>query len=157
MIRICPATRGWSVSSGRGRPVPPSWSARSRWPASRYCGSDAPHLFTGLPHRGLPLVVASGLAGLTSVVLLIVGRFGLARVAAALAVTAVVWGLAAAQYPYLLAPRLTIAAGAAPRATLVALAVSLVIGGALLVPALALLYTLFQRTAPYPAAPREPG
>src|SRR5207247_5466369 len=61
--------------------------------------ADAPTLFAGLTHRALPLVVLSGLAGAGSAVLLQRRRYTLARLAAALAVTAVVWGWAAAQYP----------------------------------------------------------
>jgi cytochrome d ubiquinol oxidase subunit II len=75
-------------------------------------------------------------------------RYGAARLAAALAVTAVIWGWGAAQYPYLLTPYLTIADGAAPRATLVALTASLLLGSVLLVPALVFLYALFQRPEP---------
>jgi cytochrome d ubiquinol oxidase subunit II len=66
-------------------------------------------------------------------------------VAATLAVTAVLWWWAAAQYPYLLAPQLTISEAAAGRATLVAMLVSLVVGSLLLVPSLVLLFVVFQR------------
>jgi cytochrome d ubiquinol oxidase subunit II len=107
--------------------------------------ADAPLLFTGLTHRGLPLVVLSGLAGLASILLLLRRRFGLARAAAGLAVTAVIWGWAAAQYPWMLPPWLTIAGAAAPRTTLAAMLVSLIVGAVLLVPSLGLLFTLFQR------------
>jgi cytochrome bd ubiquinol oxidase subunit II len=112
--------------------------------------ADAPRLFHGLTGRGLVLIVISALAGLASIGLLLARRYAWARIAAALAVTAVVWGWAAAQYPYLLPPALTIAAGAAPRTTLLAMFVSLLIGGAILVPALVYLYRLFQRS---PVAP----
>jgi cytochrome d ubiquinol oxidase subunit II len=114
--------------------------------------TDAPRLFHGLTHRALPLVVLSGLAGLGSAALLLRRRYTLARPAAALAVTAVLWGWAVAQYPYLLQPTLTIAAGAAPPATLRAMIASLLVGAALLVPSLILLFNLFQRADP---APRE--
>jgi cytochrome bd ubiquinol oxidase subunit II len=114
---------------------------------------DAPQLFEGLTHRGLPLVILSAVAGLGSVVLLARRRLLLARVAAGLAVTAVVWGWAAAQYPYVLLPELTIAEAAAPRSTQLAMLVSLLVGGVLVVPSLAFLYALFQRTA---AAHRGP-
>lgn len=113
--------------------------------------ADAPRLFDGLTGRGLPLVILSALAGLASIGLLLARRYAWARIAAALAVTAVVWGWAAAQYPYLLQPSLSIDAAAAPRSTLTAMLVSLIVGGAILVPALVYLYTLFQRA---PAAGR---
>jgi cytochrome d ubiquinol oxidase subunit II len=114
--------------------------------------SDAPLLFDGLTHRGLPLIIVSALAGAGSIVLLLLGRYVAARVTAALAVTAVVWGWAAAQYPYVLQPSLTIDEAAAGRATLVAMLVSLLIGGAILVPALVYMYALFQRGPARPEA-----
>jgi cytochrome bd ubiquinol oxidase subunit II len=110
--------------------------------------ADAPQLFAGLISRGLPLVVASAAAGIGSIVLLIRRRPGLARIAAALAVIAVIWGWAVAQYPYLLQPALTVQAAAAPEATLRAMLISLVVGAALLLPSLVFLITLFQRSQP---------
>ncbi|MGH3929239.1 MAG: cytochrome d ubiquinol oxidase subunit II, partial [Pseudonocardiaceae bacterium] len=107
--------------------------------------ADAPALFDGLTSRGLPLVLASAAAGISSIFLLGYRRLGLARVAAALAVTAVLWGWAVAQYPYLLQPGLTIDDAAAGAATLRAMLISLVLGAALLVPSLIFLFTLFHR------------
>jgi cytochrome d ubiquinol oxidase subunit II len=78
-------------------------------------------------------------------VLLVRRRYGPARLAAALAVTAVVWGWAAGQYPYMLPPELTIEEAAASPATLTAMLVSLLLGSLLLVPSLWYLYALFQR------------
>ncbi len=107
---------------------------------------DAAALFDGLISRGLPLILASAAAGIGAIALLARGRLVVARVAAALAVTAVIWGWAVAQYPYLLQPQLTIAAAAAPQATLRAMLISLVAGAVLLVPSLAFLFALFQRS-----------
>jgi len=106
---------------------------------------DAPALAHGLLHRGLPLVVLSALAGIVALVLIFLRRFVLARVAAGLAVTAVIWGWALAQYPYLLRSRLTIAAAAATHSILLATLVSLLVGAVLLAPSLAWLYVIFQR------------
>ena len=108
--------------------------------------SDAPDLFYGLTHRGLPLILVSAVAGIASVVLLVRRRYRPARLAAALAVTAVVWGWAAGQYPYVLPPELTIEEAAASRATLIAMLVSLLLGSLLLVPSLWYMYALFQRS-----------
>jgi cytochrome d ubiquinol oxidase subunit II len=108
--------------------------------------ADAPHLFNGLVSRGLPLILASVAAGIGSILLLARRRPGLARVAGALAVTAVIWGWAVAQYPYLLQPELTVQAAAAPETTLRAMLISLVVGAALVVPSLVFLFTLFQRS-----------
>ena len=106
---------------------------------------DAPTLAHQLTHRGLPLIIGSALAGLLSMALLWTGRFALARVAAALAVTAVIWGWGVGQYPYLLADTLTIADAAAPDATLTATLVSLAVGALVLIPSFVLLYTLSLR------------
>jgi cytochrome d ubiquinol oxidase subunit II len=119
--------------------------------------ADAPLLFDGLTHRGLPLVLLSALAGLGSAVLLLRRRYTLARLSAGLAVTAVVWGWAAGQYPYVLPPQLTIAAAAAPRATQQALLVTLIGGAILLVPSLVFLYSLFQSAAPHAPQPDAPA
>jgi cytochrome d ubiquinol oxidase subunit II len=69
-----------------------------------------------------------------------------ARPLAVGAVAAVVWGWGVAQHPYLLPTDLTIQAGAAPGATLTS--VLIVFGAAVLlvIPALALLFTLAQRS-----------
>ena len=107
---------------------------------------DSPLLFDGLTHRGLPSMIVSGLAGLTSIGLLIARRYGWARIAGALAVVAVLWGWAAAQYPYILPPDVTIADAAASRTTLVTLLISLMLGTLLLAPSLGYLYLLFQRS-----------
>ena len=113
--------------------------------------TDATRLFDGLTHRGLALMILSGLAGLASIGLLVRRRYGLARIVAGLAVTAVLWGWAAAQYPYILPPAVTIADAAAHRTTQITLLVSLLTGSVLLIPALAYLYTLFQRSHHRPA------
>jgi cytochrome d ubiquinol oxidase subunit II len=100
-------------------------------------------------------MVLSGVAGLGSIVLLVRRPYTLARVAAGLAVTGILWGWAAAQYPYIQPPAVTIADAAANRTTQVTLLVSLLIGSVLLVPALVFLYTLFQRS--HLAADGRPG
>ena len=107
--------------------------------------ADAPTLFHGLTGRALPLMVASAAGGLASMWLLWAGSFRRARVAAGIAVAAVVWGWAAGQYPYLLVGTLTISEAAAARATLVAMAASLGVGAVLFVPALVWLLALSQR------------
>ncbi len=109
---------------------------------------DARALYHGLLHRGLPMVVVSAAAGTASLVLLYRRRFLTARLTAAAAVTAVLWAWALAQYPQLLNPGLTISQAAATRAVLSATAISLGVGAVLLVPSLAWLYLLFQRSAP---------
>jgi cytochrome d ubiquinol oxidase subunit II len=92
----------------------------------------------------LALVCVSGVAGVATLVLCWLSRFGLARLTAALAVAAVVVGWAAAQAPRFL-PGMTVTQAAAGRPTLVALIIAVACGSAILVPALALLFTLFLR------------
>lgn len=107
--------------------------------------ADSDELFHGLTHRGAPLMVVSGLAGLAALALLVTRRFAWARYAAALAVVAVVWGWAAGQYPYMLEPGLSIEDAAGARSTLGAMLAVLGVGSLLLVPALAWLFVLVQR------------
>ena len=104
-------------------------------------------------------------AGLATMLLCWRYRFELARVTAALAVAAVVIGWAAGQAPRFL-PGLTVAQAAAGRSTLVALIIAVVFGAVVLVPSLALLFTLYLRgrldtaeheAAPGPVAAREAG
>jgi cytochrome d ubiquinol oxidase subunit II len=102
-------------------------------------------LFDGPTGRALPLVIASAVFGLVSLWLLLRRQFVAVRVTAALAVVAIIWGWAAAQYPYMLEPDVTIEQAAAGRATMTAMLVSLGIGALLLVPSMALLFVTFQR------------
>jgi cytochrome d ubiquinol oxidase subunit II len=108
--------------------------------------ADAAVLYHGLLHRALPLVIVSAAAGTASLALLYRRCFVTARITAAAAVTAVLWAWAAAQYPNLLTPGLTIGAAAADRPVLIATLTSLAVGAVLLVPSLAWLYLLFQRS-----------
>ncbi|GAA4131396.1 cytochrome d ubiquinol oxidase subunit II [Actinomadura keratinilytica] len=111
---------------------------------------DAPSLYAGLTGRALPLVVVSGVAGLASMMTLAFRRYALARVTAALAVAAVVWGWAVAQYPVMLPPGVTVTEAAADPAVLHAALGTVIAGMVLLVPSLLWLYVLFQRPGPPP-------
>ncbi|MCW2701721.1 MAG: cytochrome d ubiquinol oxidase subunit [Blastococcus sp.] len=108
--------------------------------------ADAPLLFDGLTGRAAPAVVVSVVAGTAAIVYLATRRYAHARVASALAVTAILVGWALAQYPYILVGEVTIEEAARGRATLVAMLVTLVAGAVILLPALAYLYLLFQRS-----------
>jgi hypothetical protein len=92
----------------------------------------------------LALVCVSGVAGLATLALCWASRFGLARLTAALAVAAVVGGWAAAQAPRFL-PGMTVTQAAAGSSTLVALVIAVGCGLVVLIPSLALLFTLFLR------------
>jgi cytochrome d ubiquinol oxidase subunit II len=106
---------------------------------------DAPDLYDGLTGgRGLPLVAGSVLAGALSFLLVISRRYLFARIAAGLAVTALLWGWALAQYPELL-PGLEVTQAKAPDSTLTATLITSAIGLALLIPSMWWLFHLFQQ------------
>jgi len=115
---------------------------------------DAP-LFAGrlLGSRVVPFVAMAVLSGTTAMVLLWRYRFLWAQIAAAATVTLTIAGFASAMYPDLLIGQLTLAAAAAPPATLRAFLMVLVIGAIILVPSLLFLYWTF-RGEPDPELPR---
>jgi cytochrome bd ubiquinol oxidase subunit II len=108
--------------------------------------ADARFVYDGLTGDGLPLVIASALCGTAVLVLLRLGVHRGVRPLAVGAVAAVIWGWGVAQHPYLLPQDLTIDAAAAPSSTLAA--VLIVFGAAvvLVLPAIALLFSLTQRS-----------
>ena len=108
--------------------------------------SDARPLYDGLTSGdGLVAVAVSAAAGLLTLVLVAMRRFGPARATAAAAVGAVVVGWALAQDPYLLPGALTLEDGAASDATLTALVVAVGLGFLILLPSLWYLYRLVLR------------
>lgn len=105
---------------------------------------DAPTLASGLFGRAAPLIAGSVLAGLATLVLLWVRRYGDARLTAGGAVATVVVGWGVAQYPWVLVDEVTISEAAGARATLQALLVAVVLAGLLVLPALGYLFRLVQ-------------
>lgn len=105
--------------------------------------------------RAAPFIALSALAGLGALALLWRARYRLARVPAALAVACVLWGWAAAQYPYLITGQDTIAQASAPANSLRTTALVLVVGLALLTPGTVALFRVFSRphdpTSEHPA------
>jgi cytochrome bd ubiquinol oxidase subunit II len=108
--------------------------------------ADARFVFDGLTSDGRPLVIASALCGIAALVLIRRGAPRGTRPLAIGAVVAIVWGWGVAQHPYLLPTSVTIDAGAAPSSTLTGLLIVFGVAVLLVIPALALLYTLVQRT-----------
>ncbi len=107
--------------------------------------SDAPAIYDGLTSgAGLVAVSVSVLAGAATLLLVLRGAHEPARVAAAVAVAAVVAGWALAQRPDLL-PGLTVSQAAAPDSVLWALIAASLLGAALLGPSLAYLFGLVLR------------
>jgi cytochrome d ubiquinol oxidase subunit II len=106
---------------------------------------DARSVFDGLTSDALPLVVLSVVCGVGVLVLLRRGAQRGARVLAAGAVVAVIWGWGIAQYPYLLPQKLTIADAAAPSEVLTGVLIVFGVAVVMVLPSLGLLFTLVQR------------
>ena len=108
--------------------------------------TGAPRVHWGLTASpwALPLHVATGAAAVGAIVALWTRRFAAARVAAAAQVSLILWGWAAAQYPYLVPPSLTIQEAAAPAATLRLVTIGLLGGFAILIPSLIYLFRVFK-------------
>jgi cytochrome bd ubiquinol oxidase subunit II len=107
---------------------------------------DAPDLYDGLTSGvGLAVVIGSAITGLVTLALVWLSRFDLARFTSALAVGAIIVGLAVAQSPDLLPGVLSLQDAAASDATLVALMVMVGVAALVLVPALTWLYRLTLR------------
>jgi cytochrome d ubiquinol oxidase subunit II len=92
----------------------------------------------------VPLHIVTGIAAVTAIAALWTRHFRLARIAAAAQVTFILWGWAAAQYPYLLPPTLTIEAAAAPSRTLILVLWSVAAGACVLLPSLFYLFRIFK-------------
>jgi cytochrome d ubiquinol oxidase subunit II len=108
--------------------------------------ADAEHVFHGLTSRALPLVIASALCGIGSLVLLVRHAHRYARLLSVGAVASVIWAWGVAQWPYMLPETLTVSAAAAPSETLVTVLVVFGIAALLVIPSIGLLYTLDQKS-----------
>ncbi len=107
--------------------------------------ADSRNLFDGLTERALPLMILSGVSGFLSLVLLWRRAYRTVRITAALAVAAVLWGWATAQYPFILEGTLRISQATGDRDTLNAVIASLAIGSCVLIPALVYLAVIVHR------------
>jgi len=108
--------------------------------------ADARFIYDGLTSAALPLVLVSLACGAGALVFLWRGARRGARPLAVGAVVAVIWGWGVAQHPYLLPQTLTIDEGAGASETLTAVLVVFGIAVVIVLPALALLFTLDQRS-----------
>lgn len=118
--------------------------------------ADAEYLFDRLTGPALPIVVASGLAGLGSLVLLARRSHRGARLLAIGAVASVIWAWGVAQWPYLLPESLEVGEAAAPDATLATVLVVFGVAAVVIVPAIGLLYFLDQRDLLDPSESERP-
>lgn len=107
--------------------------------------AEARYIFDRLVDQGLPLVVLSALCGVGLLAVLLRGARRPLRPLAAGAVIAVIWGWGVAQFPYLLPTSLRIDQAAAPDPTLTVVFIVFAVAAVLVLPSLALLYTLSQR------------
>jgi cytochrome d ubiquinol oxidase subunit II len=111
-------------------------------------GASASAIRQGLSSRPAAWVVEVCALGATAVAFrgLWLRRFRQARNAAATQVALIVAGWGIAQYPYLIRPGFTITNSAAPSSVAAALDVALGCGAIVLIPSLALLFTVFRKT-----------
>jgi cytochrome bd ubiquinol oxidase subunit II len=109
--------------------------------------TSSPHVFDRLTGIALPLVAISIAAGIAVLGMLWLHWYHavLLRATAAIAVATVVFGWGLAQYPYLLPTSLTLAAGSAPTASLVAEFIVAGLAALLVAPGFVILYFLQQR------------
>jgi cytochrome bd ubiquinol oxidase subunit II len=108
--------------------------------------ADARPIFDGLTSEGLPLVLLSAACGTAVLVMLARGARRGVRPLAVGAVVAIIWGWGVAQYPFLLPGALRIEDGAAADPTLTAVLIVFGVAVVVVLPALALLFTLGQRS-----------
>ena len=108
--------------------------------------SHAPQMTDVLTRSALalPLQVVTGLAALTAIGALVGRRYRLARIAAAAQLSLILWGWAAATYPYIVPPELTIESAAAGARTLRLTLVSVLCGFVVLIPSLVYLLRIFK-------------
>jgi cytochrome bd ubiquinol oxidase subunit II len=108
----------------------------------------APSLAEALFGRGLPLLILALINGPLALLAVWRARPRIARVAVIAQVIFVLWAWAVGQWPHLVPPDLTIQESAAPAATLTTLLVVIVVGMALLLPSLWLLFRIFKARDP---------
>ena len=107
---------------------------------------DAPLIVEGLLASGwaLPLHLLTGAAAIGALAAVYYRRYRVARLAAGLQVSLIVWGWALSQYPYLLPPGFTVHSAAAPAVTLRLVAWALAAGAVVLLPSLWYLFRVFK-------------
>jgi cytochrome d ubiquinol oxidase subunit II len=108
--------------------------------------SAAPLVWMGLTQSNWALgyQLAIALAAIATLVALWTRRFRMARLAAGLQATLILWGWALVQYPWMLPNTLTIADAAAPEITLRWVLGALAVGFVILVPSLIYLFRVFK-------------
>jgi cytochrome d ubiquinol oxidase subunit II len=115
----------------------------------------APLLWAGMHARALPVVIVTMLSGLATAVLLLRRTYRLARATVILATACLLgsWGLS--QYPYLIAPAITVASAANEPGVILMLVISMTVGMAVILPALCYLFFVFSFSRPRPEVTYE--
>ncbi|MFN8481163.1 MAG: cytochrome d ubiquinol oxidase subunit II [Kouleothrix sp.] len=121
--------------------------------------SGAPRIRAGISASpwAWPLQISTGIAALGAIGALWRRHFLLARTLAAAQITLILLGWAAAQYPYLVEPDITIFDAAAPAITLQLLLTALSVGALLLFPSLYVLFRIFKGPDVFSLGLRVPG
>jgi cytochrome d ubiquinol oxidase subunit II len=106
--------------------------------------SEAPILWQGMLNHALWAVIITILLGISTAVVLFLRRYRLARYLMVLETTGILgtWGLA--QIPYIIPPDLTVINAASPPRTLLQFFICALIGMAVLIPSLWLLFHVFK-------------
>ena len=109
--------------------------------------SEAPNVWRILVSANLtlPFHLATGVCALGVILALVVRRFSLARVAVVLQTSFILWGWFASQYPYFVAPELSIYSAAAPEHALGLTLIVTGVGAVVVFPAFFLLYRTFRK------------
>ena len=109
-------------------------------------GDGAPELRQRMTASGwtLPLQLSTAIAAAIALFALGKRRFHLARLAAIVQSSLILWGWALAQFPNLIMPDVSIQSAAAPFATLRLMVIALTVGGALLLPSFVYLLATFK-------------
>lgn len=107
-------------------------------------GVSAPALASGFLVRGWPLVAASLLCGIGSLLELGRRNYSRAVVASTGAVVSVIWGWGVSQYPLIVPPGITASIAKAPDNVLWLMLLVILLGGVLLIPSLVYLLRLFK-------------
>lgn len=132
--------RGRALSTG-------IWIGILAWLGLLMCRLEAPALWDGLVQRGWPLILSSMVAGVGSLLALRRDQFRMASLLSAAAVATLVFGWGLGQFPNLVGPTITVDSAKAPDVVLWAMAVVILIGGAVMFPALWWLFRIFKSEA----------
>jgi cytochrome d ubiquinol oxidase subunit II len=106
---------------------------------------DAPTLAHGLERQAAPLILASGVAGVVTLLLLWQRRYSIARISAIAAVATVISGWGVGQYPWLLVDQVRINDAGGARSTLIGLIIAVGCAAIVVLPPLGALYWFTQR------------